>query len=82
MHDLSLKRIHVTLVTSALLFLSLSCAGGGNGGNIVPPAALTSLSVLPMTPMAVVGTTVQFRAIGTYSDYSTQDLSNQVAWSS
>jgi hypothetical protein len=38
--------------------------------------------VLPATPSAVVGTTVQFRAIGTYSDNSTQDLTNQVAWSS
>jgi hypothetical protein len=31
---------------------------------------------------AVVGTTVQFQAIGTYSDNSTKDLSSQVSWSS
>ena len=43
---------------------------------------LTSLSVLPATPSAAIGATVQFKAFGTYSDNSTQDLSNQVAWSS
>jgi len=49
---------------------------------IIPQATLTGLSVLPATPSAAIGATVQFKAVGTYLDNSTQDLSNQVTWNS
>jgi hypothetical protein len=66
---------------------TISAASGGLSSNTtltgtVPQAVLTSLLVLPATPTAAGGTTVQFQAIGTYSDNSTQDLSNQVTWNS
>jgi hypothetical protein len=48
----------------------------------VTAATLTSIAVTPVDPTIAKGTTVQFSAIGTYSDGSTQDLTTQVTWSS
>jgi hypothetical protein len=50
--------------------------------NIAIAPALTSLTVAPTNSTVVVGGTQQFAATGTYSDGSTQNLTNQVTWSS
>ncbi len=54
--------------------------GGTSGGS----NSLTSISVIPATQsLAVAGETAQYIAIGNYSGTpSTQDLTNQVTWSS
>ncbi len=44
--------------------------------------ALVSISVTPADPTIVQGATLQFTATGTFSDSSTQDLTNSVTWSS
>ena len=46
----------------------------------VSPAALVSIAVSPVNPTIAQGTTQQFTALGTYSDNSKSDLSNQVTW--
>jgi hypothetical protein len=58
--------------------------GGTTGSTIltVKPATLTSLQVTPTTPSAAKGTTVQFTAIATFSDNSTQDVTTQATWGS
>ena len=48
-------------------------------------AALRALAVAPQwvspnKPSVAVGKTLQFSAIGTYTDASTQDLTKSVAW--
>ncbi len=43
---------------------------------------LVSISVTPMNPTIVLGSTEQFTATGTYSDQSMQDLTNSVTWGS
>ena len=48
----------------------------------VTPAALVSIAVGPADPSLAKGLTEQFTAIGTYTDNSTQDLTNQVTWAS
>jgi len=48
----------------------------------VSPAALVSISLSPANPSVIEGTTDQFTATGTYSDDSTQNLTNLVTWSS
>ncbi|MDM8001737.1 MAG: Ig-like domain-containing protein [Bacteroidota bacterium] len=51
----------------------------------VTGATITSLTISPRDPIAYVisfGTTQQFSAIGTFTDLSTQDLTEQVDWSS
>ncbi len=48
----------------------------------VTPATLVSIAVTPMSPTLAAGTTQQFTATGTFSDGTTQNLSNQVVWTS
>ncbi len=48
----------------------------------VTPAELVSLAVTPTSPSLAAGTTQQFAATGTFSDSTTQDLTDQVTWSS
>jgi hypothetical protein len=48
----------------------------------VSPAALVSLAVAPASPSIPKGSTVSFTATGTFTDGSTQDVTNQVTWTS
>jgi len=71
----------------ALLFLSLalvvSCGGGGGGntGNTTPPT-LVSITLTPLNPSVITGSSRQFTATGTYSDNSVQNLTASATWSS
>src|SRR5438874_4956331 len=58
--------------------------GGVTGSTslTVGPATLLSIAVTPANPSIAKGTTQQFTATGSYSDGSTQDLTNGVSWSS
>lgn len=47
-----------------------------------PPVTLVSIAVAPATTSITVGQTAQFGATGTYSDLSTQNLTQSVTWSS
>ena len=47
-----------------------------------PSPSLVSLAVTPASASITVGSTQQFKATGTFSDTSTQDLTSQVSWSS
>jgi hypothetical protein len=47
----------------------------------VSAATLQSISVGPATPTIAKGTTLQFRAFGTYTDSTVQDITNSVVWS-
>jgi hypothetical protein len=48
----------------------------------VTAATLTSIAVTPQNPSIANGATQQFKATGTYSDNTTQDLTASAAWSS
>ena len=48
----------------------------------VTPAFLESIAVTPVNPTLAAGFSLQFTAIGTFSDNTTEDLTNQVTWSS
>src|SRR5207249_12326751 len=48
----------------------------------VTAAILSTITVTPTAPSVANGTTRQFTATGTYSDFTTQDLTTQVTWSS
>jgi len=48
----------------------------------VTAATLASIAVTPPNPSVAKGTTQQFTATGTYSDSTTQDITDQVTWSS
>ncbi len=62
-------------------------AGSVSGSTVLsvnPPttAVLTGITVNPVNPSLLVPGTQQFTATGTYSDNSTQDLTNAAAWTS
>jgi Bacterial Ig-like domain (group 2) len=48
----------------------------------ISAASLTSIAVTPANPAIVKGATQQFTATGTFTDASTQNLTNSVTWSS
>ena len=48
----------------------------------ITPPVLASLAVSPASPTRLVGQTVQFAAMGTRTDGTTQDLTTAVTWSS
>ena len=54
----------------------------GSATLTVTAPVLTSISVTPGAPSISLGGTQQFRATGTYSDNSTQDLTSSVTWNS
>ena len=65
---------------------TISAALGGVSNNttltVRAPATLTSIAVTPTNSSILTGASRQFTATGTYSDGSTQNLSNQVTWAS
>jgi hypothetical protein len=65
---------------------NVSCAGPNlaNSLNVTDTAAptLSSISITPTNPSVVMGSTEQLTATGIYSDGSTANLTNTVAWSS
>ena len=48
----------------------------------VTPAVLVSIAITPAIPTIPLGTTQQFTATGTYTDGSTQNITDTVQWSS
>nr|WP_246052723.1 Ig-like domain-containing protein [Leptospira semungkisensis] len=58
--------------------------GSTNGSTsiTVTSATLSSIQINPTNPSIALGLTQNFTAIGTYSDTTTKDLTNQVAWNS
>ncbi len=74
------------LVTAlALGSLTISATSNtitGSTSLIVQSSILTSITVLPANGSIAASTTVQFHALGNYSDGSTQNLTRQVTWAS
>jgi Bacterial Ig-like domain (group 2)/Abnormal spindle-like microcephaly-assoc'd, ASPM-SPD-2-Hydin len=54
----------------------------GSATLTVTAAALVTISVAPLNPSIPLGTTQQFTATGTYTDSSTQNITNSVTWTS
>lgn len=73
-----------------LMGLVAGCGGGGGssgggGGNNPPTVTLSSISVAPASgnsTSVAAGLTLQLKAIGTYSDSTTKDLTASVTWTS
>jgi trimeric autotransporter adhesin len=54
----------------------------GTGSLVVESSALTSVQVTPASAVVAEQTGVQFSAIGTFADGSTENLTNSVTWTS
>ncbi|TAN41335.1 MAG: hypothetical protein EPN25_05020 [Nitrospirae bacterium] len=55
---------------------------GSTGLTVINPVFLVSITVTPVNPYATFASTVQFTATGTYSDGSTQNITQVVTWTS
>jgi 6-phosphogluconolactonase (cycloisomerase 2 family) len=67
--------------TSTSITATLSGITGQTTLTVSPPN-LTGIVISPNKPVVAVNKTVQFSAIATYSDGSTQDVTSSVTWSS
>lgn len=65
-----------TTITATLGLVS------GNTTLTITPATLVSIDITPLNPTIAKGEQQQFVATGTFSDASTQDISEDVVWSS
>jgi uncharacterized protein YjdB len=54
----------------------------GSANLTVTKATLASIAITPATPSIAAGNTLQLAATGTYTDGTTQDLTDSVAWAS
>src|SRR5262249_22917794 len=72
-----------TAVAAGTSSISATLSGvTGSTTLTVTAAALQSIAVTPANPSLAKGLTQQFTATGTFSDNSTQNLTNQVTWAS
>lgn len=73
----------VTALTTGTTLADATFAGGlGSTTVTVNGSALTSLQITATNSTVHVGTRAQYRAIGTFADASTQDLTNFATWTS
>ena len=73
----------VTAIALGTTTISVSVAGVTGATKItVVGASLVSIGVTPAAPTVVKGLTKQFTAMGSYSDGTLLDLTNQVTWAS
>ena len=66
---------------SVTISATLGSISGSTTLSVTPPMVL-SITVEPNTAIVAVGSNAQFTATGTFTDSSTQNLTNSVAWSS
>jgi len=61
-----------------------ACVGSicGSSSMMVNPSNLTSITITPSTQTILIGSTIQYRAIGTFADGGTEDLTGSVTWNS
>lgn len=72
----------LVLCASVLALVLSACSGGGASSKPPTSPSLRSISIAPASPSITAGLTQQLTATGTFSDGSTQDLTNSVTWAS
>ena len=73
-------RVPIVLVC---LSLFSGCGAGSLGPGVGGPShSLVSIAITPANAALLLGTLQQFTATGTYSDHSSQDITDSVTWSS
>jgi trimeric autotransporter adhesin len=65
-----------------VVFVFVGLLAGCSSGSSNSSPTLTAIAVTPASPSVPVGQTQQFKAVGTYSNNTTQDLTASAAWSS
>jgi hypothetical protein len=73
---------NISNATGSAMITAASGGISGSTGLTINAATLVSITVTPSNPGIAPGTSQQFTATGTYSDNTTQNLTNTAAWSS
>ena len=76
------KGLATSVAAGTTTITATSGSVSGSTALTVTAATLTSIAVTPQNPSIANGTTQQFKATGTYSDTTTQDLTDSATWSS
>src|SRR6202163_52009 len=77
-----MKRHRAPIVLVCLSLFS-GCGAGSLGPGVGGPSrSLVSIAITPANAALLLGTLQQFTATGTYSDHSSQDITDSVTWSS
>ena len=74
--------VAISKATGATSISALYKSVSGSSTLTVAPPALVSIAVTPQSPSLTPNHSVQLSATGTFTDGTTQDLSNAVTWSS
>lgn len=74
------KNLLLTIISIISVTLLSGCGAGG--GSAPTAVTLNSITVTPSTLIVPHGLTATLRAIGTYTDGSTADITTQVTWTS
>jgi uncharacterized protein YjdB len=72
------RKLQVSAAFTALILLAFSL---GCNGFFVDPT-LTTLTVTPVTPSVIAGSTLQLTATGSYDDGSSKNITGTASWSS
>src|SRR5271165_706706 len=70
-----------TFVVAILTLGNWACGGSGGGGTQAPPT-LSSIAVTSATNTLTAGQTQQYRAVATFSDESSKDVTSTANWAS
>lgn len=74
---------HRARIILVCLSLFNGCGAGSLGPGVGGPSrSLVSIAITPANAALLLGTLQQFTATGTYSDHSSQDITDSVTWSS
>lgn len=83
---MSFSKLRIIVIAMFLTLIS-GCGGGGSNdaATKTPPgtsatATLTKITITPATGMVTLGDSVAFTAIATYSDSTTEDITNKSSW--
>jgi 6-phosphogluconolactonase (cycloisomerase 2 family) len=71
-----------TATTTPVTVTATSGSVSGTGTVAVGAASLASITITPAAPSIAAGTTLQFKATGTFTPSGTQDITGAVVWTS
>jgi Big-like domain-containing protein len=74
--------VSITTSTSPVQATATTVVSGSTSTAVVPPPALSGISITPSEVTLPFGERQQLKAIGTYGDGSTADITGQVEWAS
>src|SRR6185369_12856618 len=72
----------ISLAAGTTIISATSGSISGSAVLTITKATLQSIAIIPLNPSIAKATSMQFTAVGTFSDNSSQDLTTTVTWSS